>query len=701
MSDALLLTKLYVPPPRSNLVLRPHLIERLNNGLSLDRKLTLISAPAGFGKTTLVSEWIAGPRSCPPEQVCGNLVGWLSLDEADNNPARFISYLVAALQTIKPGIGEGLLGALQSPQLMQFEPILTSLLNEISTIPEHFVLILDDYHAIDSQPVDKSLDFLLEHQPPQMHIVIITREDPQLPLARYRARGQLTELRAADLRFSPSEAADFLNEMMGLHLSTEEIIALETRTEGWIAGLQLAAISMQGNKDASSFIQSFTGSHRFVMDYLLEEVMQQQSESIQEFLLHTSILNRMCGPLCDAVLLDPSVSGQTTLEYLERSNLFIIPLDNERRWYRYHHLFGDLLRKRMDQKLPPERIADLSIHASEWLEKNGMIVEAFKHAAAANDVERAERLMESKEMPLLLPGVPTTILKWLESLPVSLLDSKPGLRWKQASMMIANNQTIGVEEKLHATEAALAAKIPPQSEMDEWSRNLVGKIAVARGMIAQMLYQAGTSLVQARRALEYLHPNNLAYRSTATQIFGSSLLIQGDRDAAEKAYTEALSLAQAAGDYTAVLTATIRLGQIHEVRYHLHQAFETYHQALKLIGENPPPIVAVLYLGLAKIYFEWNDLDSAEKYAEQGFQLAQLCDQGFDRLILSERFLSNLRLARGDTIGAIRYLLARPTGGSKLRGGRCIPAGIRWSARPAPGCYRIAPSPDSGKAGVE
>ena len=290
--------------------------------------------------------------------------------------------------------------------LYNIETLLTALLNEISKMPEHFVLILEDYHSIDSRPVDRALDFLVEHQPPQMHLVITTREDPQLPLARYRARGQLTELRAADLRFTPGEAAELLNQVTGLGLSVENIAALETRTEGWVAGLQLAAISMQGHKDAAGFIQSFTGSHRFVMDYLIEEVLQQQSESIQTFLLHTSMLERMCGPLCDAILLDSSVSGQTTLEYLERSNLFIVALDNERRWYRYHHLFGDLLRKRMEQKLSADGIARLHIHASEWYENNRMILEAFTHAAAANDIERAERLMELKEMPLHLPGVP-------------------------------------------------------------------------------------------------------------------------------------------------------------------------------------------------------------------------------------------------------------------------------------------------------
>lgn len=656
MSDSLLLTKLYVPPPRSNLVLRPRLVEQLNKGLSSGCRLTLISAPAGFGKTTLVSEWVAGPRDCPPKLVYGNSVAWLSLDEADNDPVRFISYLVAALQTIKPGIGESLLPALQGPQPLQLEPLLTALLNEVSNISEHFVLILDDYHSIDSRPVAKSLDFLIEHQPPQMHLVITTREDPQLPLARYRARGQLTELRAADLRFTPGEAAELLNQVTGLGLSVENIAALETRTEGWIAGLQLAAISMQGHKDAAGFIQSFTGSHRFVMDYLLEEVLQQQSESIQAFLLQTSMLERMCGPLCDAILADSSVSGQSTLEYLERSNLFIVPLDNERRWYRYHHLFGDLLRKRMEQKLTTDGIARLHIHASEWYENNGMILEAFTHAAAADDIERAERLMELKEMPLHLPGVPVTILKWLESLPVSVLNSKPALWWKQAAMMMANYQTIGVEGKLQAAEAALALKIPPNTEMDEWSRNLVGKIAAARSMLSATLYQAETSLIYANRALEYLHPTNVAYRSNATQFIGFAHYLQGDRDAAEKAYTEALSLAQAAGDNEGVLLVYTRLGQVHVLRNELHQAAEKFQHALQLMGEDPIPFATVAYGGLARIYFEWNDLDTAEKYGELSYQLGLLNEQVIDRTILSQLLMFRIRLTRGDLVGAASFL---------------------------------------------
>ena len=366
-----------------------------------------------------------------------------------------------------------MLAALQSPEPPPAEALLTALINEIATIPENFVLVLDDYHVIDAKPVDDALTFLLDHLPPQMHLVIATREDPRLPLARLHARGQLTELRAADLRFTPAEAAGFLNQVMGLSLSAENIAALETRTEGWIAGLQLAALSMQGHasRDVTSFIKSFTGSHHFVLDYLIEEVLGQQSESVQTFLLRTSILDRMCGPLCDAVLHGdahghpPSsasrqeTSGQETLEYLEHANLFIVPLDDERHWYRYHHLFAELLRQRLNQSAASSignevwSVAELHVRASQWYENNDLMLEAFHHAAAANDVERAVRLMESKGMPPL-PGAATAILNWLESLPTTVLNAQPALWWKQASLLLGMGQTTGVEEKLQATEAA-------------------------------------------------------------------------------------------------------------------------------------------------------------------------------------------------------------------------------------------------------
>ena len=453
MSVPILATKLYIPPPRPSIVPRPRLVERLNAGLAMCCKLTLISAPAGFGKTTMVSAWIAS---------CGRPVAWLSLDEGDNDPARFISYLVHALQMIKAGIGEDLLAALQSTQPLQIETILTTLLNEISPISENFLFILDDYHLINSKPVDQALAFLIEHQPPQMHLLIATpRRSRPAAGSACALGGSAPSCRAADLRFNPAEAAEFLNQVMGLGLSAENITALEARTEGWIAGLQLAALSMQGYEDAAGFIQSFTGSHRFVMDYLVEEVLHQQSESIQAFLLRTSILDRMCGPICDAVLLNPSIPGQATLEYLERANLFIVPQDNERGWYRYHHLFGDLLRKRLGQTLTPAGIAELQLHASQWYENNDLMLEAFKHATAANDVDRAVRLMESTKMPIHLRGTATAILDWLESLPKTVLDARPALWWGQAAMLLVIGQVTGVEEKLQATEAALALAALP------------------------------------------------------------------------------------------------------------------------------------------------------------------------------------------------------------------------------------------------
>ena len=635
----ILATKLYIPPLRSGIVHRHHLIKRLNEGLATGSKLTLISAPAGFGKTTLVNGWIAS---------CERPPAWLSLDKGDNDPARFISYLIKAIQTIRAEIGDGLLATLQSPQQLQIETFLTTLLNEISEIPNHFLLILDDYHLIDSQPVDQSLAFIIEHSPPQMHLVITTREDPSLPLSRLRTRGQLTEVRAADLRFRHSEVAEFLNEVMTLNLSVEYLTALESRTEGWIAGLQLAAISLQGHKDVADFIQSFTGSHHFVMDYLLEEVLNQQPESIQNFLLRTSILERMCGPLCDAVLLDPSIPGQETLEYLEHTNLFIVSLDNERSWYRYHHLFADLLRKRLGQSLTPKGIAELHLHASEWFENNNLMLEAFRHAAAANDIERAIRLMESKQMPIHMRGAATTILDWLETLPDSLRNARPVLWWKRASLMLTIGQTMGVEEILQKAESALDAATMPNVEFDAATRDLIGRIAVIRASLAQLQVQIETMFVQARRALEYLHPDNLSHRSSATCALGYAYFWQDEWDKARQAYVEALSLAQTAGDIPNSILALIRLGQLYKDQIQLHLATETYQHALQLLDGYANPNAIVAYLGLTEIFYKWNDLDAAEEYAQQGLKLAQQYDQVYDRIIMSELHLALIKLAQGE-----------------------------------------------------
>ncbi len=639
MAAPLLATKLYIPPPRPHVVLRTSLIEQLNEGL--DRKLTLISAPAGFGKTTLVSEWIAGS---------GRVAAWLSLDEGDNDPVRFLAYLAAAMQTIAPNIGAGVSGVLQSPQPPSTESILTVLLNEITTfIPDPFVLILDDYHVIDAKPIDRALTFLLEHLPPQMHLAIATREDPQLPLARLRARGQLTELRAADLRFTSAETADFLNQEMGLNLSPEDIAALENRTEGWIAGLQLAAISIKGHQDTAGFIESFTGSHRFVMDYLVEEILKRQSESIQAFLLRTSVLDRLCGPLCEAVLPTPSASGQETLEHLERANLFIIPLDNERHWYRYHHLFADLLQQRLHQSTYD--VTELHRRASIWFEDHGLEIEAFQHAAAAHDIDRAARLIEGKGMPLHVRSALIPELNWLESLPASVLDEKPILWVLYAGALTTAGQTTGVEQKLQAAETALQG-----AEGNDETRDLLGRIANNRATLAISQYQFDTAIIQAHRALEYLHPGNLPDRAITTWALGVANQFKGDRIAAGRFYEEAISASQTIGHAFVTKLATIGLGNIQEMDNKLVLASETYLRALQLFGDQPLPIACEAHLGLARISYEWNDLEAAQRHAQESIQLARQFADVIDRFVVCEIFLAQLMLARGDVAGASSLL---------------------------------------------
>jgi len=645
---AILATKLYIPPSRQRVVLRPRLVQGLNEGLAAGNKLTLVSAPAGFGKTTVVSEWVAG---------CGRPVAWLSLDEGDSDPSRFLAYLIAALQTVAPGVGDGVLTVLQSPQPPPLESTLTALLNDITTIPSDVVLVLDDYQVLDARPVDDALAFLVEHQPPQLHLVVATREDPALPLARLRARGQLTELRAADLRFTPSEAADFLNLVMGLNLTADDIAALETRTEGWIAGLQLAAISLQGREDVAGFIRSFAGSHHFVLDYLVEEVLQRQPESIRTFLLRTSILDRLCGPLCDAVMSESVASGQETLEYLERVNLFIVPLDNERRWCRYHHLFAELLRQRLHQSLASSggdegrTMAEYHTRASQWYEDNALEIEAFHHAAAANDIERAERLIIGGRIPQHSRAAVTAVFDWLDSLPRTVLDARPWLWVRSATVALNAGRTTGVEEKLQAAEEALQ-----HADLDDKTRDLIGQIAAARATLALANYQPEAMINQAHRALEYLQPDNLPSRGRALRTLGFAYQLQGDRAAARQAYTEARAIRQAPGDINLTVSATTGLGNVQESENQLYQAAETYRCSLQLLGDQARSNADQEFIGLARISYEWNDLDAAEQYGQQSLQLARQYVGTIDRFVLSEVFLARLRLARRDVAGAAAML---------------------------------------------
>ncbi len=629
MSGDLLQTKLYVPRLRPSLVPRPHLIAKLKAGLA--GKLTLVSAPAGFGKTTLVSEWIAD---------CERPFAWLSLDERDSDLTRFLTYLIAAIQTLAPTVGERTAALLASPNLPPTDAVLTALLNEMSAVPQEMALVLDDYHVVDARPIDAALTFLLDHLPPQLHLVITTREDPNLPLSRLRVRGQLTEIRAADLRFTLAETAVFLKQVMGLELSQENIATLEARTEGWIAGLQLAAMSLRGHQeDVDSFINAFTGSHRFVLDYLLEEVLCQQPDPVQEFLLKTAVLNQLTGPLCNA--LTGANNGQEILETLERANLFLVPLDNERRWYRYHHLFADLLRQRLQQNAGEDDIAALHIRASQWYEANGLELEAFHHAAAAHDVERAVRLIEGEGLPLYFRGEAAPVRRWLDALPEAEFKARPSLWVTYASILTMTGRLQdNIEEVLQKAEAALQTAVH-----DGKTADLHGQIAAIRAMLSIVKNEIERIITQSQRALELLHPDNAPMRATATWTLGYAYQIQGNRAAAIEAYAETIAHSQKSGNIMTEIAATTCLGQIQETENQTHQAAETFQRILQLVGDPPWPGACEAFVGLARIHYQWNDLETAKQYGQQGLELARQLEN-VDTPAACGVLLARLKLAK-------------------------------------------------------
>jgi LuxR family maltose regulon positive regulatory protein len=621
MPTRLLATKFYIPQVTPELVSRPRLIERLKTGLL--RKLTLISAPAGFGKTTVLSEWIH--QSEGAESHVRPPVAWVSLDRGDNDPALFWAYFIAALQTIEENIGDSTLGALQSPQPPLIESILTTLINEIAAVPDHFTLVLEDYHLIESQAIHDALAFLLDHLPQQMHLVIATRADPPLPLALLRGRGQLTEIRAADLRFTLDETAAFLNEAMELDLSEEDIAALEARTEGWIASLHMAAASMQGRKDISDFIAALRESDRFVLDYLTEEVLQRLPPSTQSFLMETAILDRLTGPLCDAVT--GGNNGQEILEQLEIFNLFVMPLDRDQHWYRYHRLFAELLRTQLS-KSKPDLVSILHHRASDWFEAEGLTDEAIHHSSAAGDFARTANLIEPVVVAMAAQNRMATLLGWLAKLPDEVVAERPWLCVSGACANLFTGQLNAVEPLLQCAESRLSEGSQEQSvETIADHARIHGYVMTIRAFMAHSQGDIPRTIELSHEALGYLTDGDSVMRSSLALILGLACFASGEMASASQYLEEAAAISKAAGHIYTALTAICYLGDLQTRQGHLHQAAKIYQQALQLAAAwgngQPLPAAGRAYVGLGQVFYEWNEVDRAALHLDQGIQLGE------------------------------------------------------------------------------
>ncbi|MFN2234555.1 MAG: hypothetical protein ACK2U1_10015, partial [Anaerolineales bacterium] len=655
MFETLLATKLFIPSTRPELVSRPRLVKQLESGFH--RKLALISAPAGFGKTTLVTEWLGVINNdrTPPVGIA-----WLSLDRGDNDPTRFLTYFVAALNQINGlnSLGKKTLTLLESLQPPPVEAVLTPLINEIAASSSQIVFILDDYHLIDDQAIHEVLSFLIENQPPQIHLILTTREDPQLPLARLRAKDQLTELRAADLRFTPAEAAEFLNEIMGLTLSEEDITALETQTEGWITGLQLAAISMQRRKDVSMFVKSFTGSHKLVLDYLIEEVLSQQSENIQIFLLQTSILDRLNGPLCET--LTNQDHSQQILETLERANMFIVPQDDQRRWYRYHQLFADLLRERL-HRLHPEWSSLLHQKASTWFEQHGFDDEAIEHALMGDDYEHAAEIIDQHIDDIWGVGQHAVIQRWVANLPDALVFSKPHLCIFHAWYLFVNGQREVAKRALDAAEQAIKSDRTTRTESgDSWDKKrLQGRVAAIQAFIDSYSGDLACTIQNARTAYEYLPRKDLAWRCLTGFVLGDALLYKGEMAEAYLVRQDTLDISKQSGHYYLILIANLRLAETLRYQGKLRQVTELCKQQMQFINENGiSQTVAAgrLFALWGDVLAEKNDMEQAIQQAQKGIELAGLGRRDVSFFAWSNLYLLRVLFSLGDKTGAEKVI---------------------------------------------
>src|SRR5579875_599309 len=644
LHDVRVATKLHQPRLRTQLVRRTHLIQQLQQGM--EASLTLISAPAGFGKTTLLAQWQASTR-IP--------VAWLSLEPEDNDPPRFLAYLIAALQTLDAQMGTTaleLLGQQPAPP----EAVLAVLINDLmSRDAEDFALVLDDYHLITADPIQRGMTYLVVHLPPQMHLLLATRTDPPFPLSRLRAHGQLCEVRTADLRFGAAEVKTFLQITMGLELEASAIATLERYTEGWIAGLQLAGLSLQGRADPQQFLAAFSGSHRYVLDYLSDEVLARQDASVQQFLLHTCLLERLSGPLCDAVT--EQEGSQAMLEALEKANLFVVALDEERSWYRYHHLFAEVLRRHL-QQAEPTLVPFLHRRASAWYEQHGLSAEGVRHALAVPDFELAACLIEPIALSMAFQGQLSTVIEWLRALPQALVCSRPFLCVVYAKLLIHINQLETAEELLQQTE-----RYVPSAELPaERARVIQGGILTMRTASASFSGDLPHMISLARQALDLqpdaegrFRPVALAFAIRTYQVSGEVTL------ATEQEFAAAVALIRTAGNLLATVMSIALLARLYVLQGRLRQAATTYAQVVQEVPR--PEVLHVMfscyfyYFGLGDLLREWNDLEAAARHLEQGMALVnEALPLDPWAAFLGYTALARLQQARGNTTAALTTL---------------------------------------------
>lgn len=644
-----------IPARRSNLVLRPRLVERLNAGIRRGCTLTIISAPAGYGKTTILSEWAA---------QCDRAVAWLSLDDEDNTQINFLSSLAGSLQRVFPSIGLANVELLESLQSPPIHTVLDTLVNDIfngfsdirTAETLNPVFIVDDYHVVESPSIHNAICFLIERLAPVVHVMIASRNQPPLPLARLRVRGSIADLDANDLRFTPAEARAFFCGTAGLHLSNQASNALQTRTEGWVASMQIAALSLQERQDPDSFVKTFTGSHHIVHDYLVDEVVKRQSPEIQDFMLRTSVLDRLSGPLCDAVSLEPSSSGrggQEILEFLERNNLFLVPLDDDRRWFRYHQLFAELLRYLLERG-DPDKIRQLTLRAAAWCEHNGMVAEAIKYLSRVGAMDQVARLVEEHSSDMLTNGRIATLSHWMEMVPEEFMHSHPRLALVWCLTDLHHGMPLGtVTQNLKCAIQAIAQLSPAES-----TPQLRGMVDTVSGIVARRQGDNAAALRLSQLALSQLDQQDRNWRAVALVTMGTAATSLAKLEDARCYLTEAYSLSQSTRCVTPGLVSAAALARVNVELGQLRMASEICQSTLETVedhGDGQPLSASELYWVLGDVHREWNDLESASCYLQRAISLGRQFNST-RTLVRSYLLLAQITQAQNDYQGASSLL---------------------------------------------